>query len=131
MRSHTASRPSPEDKVILDVVHRQKIAVSDAVLVLNRFAYIGESTMGEVDYALSLGKEARFLESWATGCGVGRNHTAEARELALAFGIPPDYTSPIDTCNYNTCPHDWLGAQSFKRSALVGMLNAARLMAPR
>ena len=49
-------------KEIVDRVHLRKIDLSDEVFVLNIGGYIGESTKNEVAYALSLGKDIRFLE---------------------------------------------------------------------
>ncbi len=59
-----------QQKEIIDAVHLGKIATSHAVLVLNVFAYIGESTLKEIEYALSKGKETYFLESWGAGYGL-------------------------------------------------------------
>lgn len=47
----------------LDEQHRQKIEMSDEVLILNVGGYIGTSTQGELDYAISLGKKVRYSES--------------------------------------------------------------------
>ncbi len=47
----------------LDDLHFRKIEMADIVYVVNRDGYVGSSTKKEIDYALSLGKLVRFLES--------------------------------------------------------------------
>lgn len=54
---------TPEQKIRLDNAHKQKISLSDAIFVINKNKYIGESTYGEIDWAERLGKEIFFLES--------------------------------------------------------------------
>ena len=41
--------------------HLKKIELSDAILVINKNNYIGESTKLEIEYAKSLNKEVTFL----------------------------------------------------------------------
>ena len=48
---------------ILDRMHKQKIAMSDAIFVVNVNGYIGSGTKSEIEYAKSLGKEIIYLES--------------------------------------------------------------------
>lgn len=43
-------------KIMLDKLHKEKIAMSDAVLVLDQNAYVGDSTRSEIEYARQLGK---------------------------------------------------------------------------
>jgi hypothetical protein len=50
-------------KARLDELHLRKIDLSDEILVLNLDGYIGESTRRERDYAMSLGKNVRYLEA--------------------------------------------------------------------
>ena len=38
-------------------MHKEKIKISDAILVVNVNNYIGSSTKSEIEYAKSLGKE--------------------------------------------------------------------------
>ncbi|MFD6334854.1 hypothetical protein ACFWGI_35495 [Streptomyces niveus] len=45
-------------KIRLDELHRSKILLADEVLVVGD--YIGESTLGEIEYARSLGRPVRF-----------------------------------------------------------------------
>lgn len=51
-----------EDKTRLDVLHLCKIDKADEVLVLNVGGYVGESTRREIEYAMRLGKQLRWLE---------------------------------------------------------------------
>lgn len=53
---------SAEDIARLREIHYQKIAMSDAIYVMNVGGYIGESTRREIAYAVSLGKEIFSLE---------------------------------------------------------------------
>ena len=43
-------------KIMLDRLHKEKIAMSDAVLVLDQHAYVGDSTRSEIEYAKKIGK---------------------------------------------------------------------------
>ena len=51
-----------QTKKMLDEMHRQKIAMSDAIFVINVNGYIGESTKNEIEYAKSKNKEILYLE---------------------------------------------------------------------
>ena len=44
------------------MLHRQKILISDEILVLNVGGYIGSSTMNEIFFAIDNGKTIRYLE---------------------------------------------------------------------
>src|SRR3990167_5822185 len=50
----TGQRIAP--KVKLDGLHKEKIAMSQAIIVINESDYIGESTKSELEYARKLGK---------------------------------------------------------------------------
>lgn len=50
-------------KTRLDELHLRKIDLADEVLILNVGGYIGQSTRKELNYARSLDKKIRFLES--------------------------------------------------------------------
>ena len=45
-----------------DLLHFDKIELSDEVLVLNINGYIGESTRNEINHAKKLNKTIRYLE---------------------------------------------------------------------
>ncbi len=53
---------SPEQKIALDELHKNKIDLADEVYVLNVEGYIGQSTASEIAYAEKLGKPIRWLE---------------------------------------------------------------------
>lgn len=46
-----------DDDAVLDKMHKEKIKLSDAILVVNANGYIGKSTNSEIEYARSLNKE--------------------------------------------------------------------------
>ncbi len=58
---HERVFPDAETKARLDNLHKRKIDLCDWVRVLDINGYIGESTRSEIDYALGLGKEVRYL----------------------------------------------------------------------
>lgn len=56
------SRPTKEsytkeEAIMIDKMHKEKIKLSDAILVTNVNNYIGSSTKEEITYAQNLGKE--------------------------------------------------------------------------
>lgn len=51
-----------DTKKMLDKMHKQKIDMSDEILVINVDGYIGESTRLEIEYALRKGKIVTYLE---------------------------------------------------------------------
>lgn len=53
---------TPETKVMLDDIHKRKIDMSDEIYVINKNGYIGESTKGEIEYAIKTGKRINYLE---------------------------------------------------------------------
>lgn len=52
-----------EQKIRLDNLHKEKINMSDAIFVVNKDGYIGESTFSEIDWAQRMKKEVYFLEN--------------------------------------------------------------------
>lgn len=46
-----------EEVIILDKMHKEKIKLSDAILVVNIDNYIGNSTKSEIEFAKHLNKE--------------------------------------------------------------------------
>lgn len=107
---------SDEQKLALDAAHFRKIEASDAIFVINRDAYIGHSTMNEIEHARKHGKTIYFLESWGKGNGV--------------FGAPP---SPIDTTTRSGAVCPWssrlLGPAGPVRSAIVELVKAPQALA--
>ncbi len=53
---------TPEIKVMLDDIHKRKIDMSDEIYVINKNGYIGESTKGEIEYAIKIRKRVNYLE---------------------------------------------------------------------
>lgn len=49
-----------DDALMLDKIHKEKIKLSDAILVVNVDGYIGNSANGEIEYAKSLNKEILY-----------------------------------------------------------------------
>lgn len=48
---------SVEEALMLDKMHKEKIKISDAILVVNVNNYIGSSTKSEIEFAKLLNKE--------------------------------------------------------------------------
>jgi len=48
-------------RVLLEGIHYQKIRICDIVFVFNKDLYIGESTNQEIQYAIELEKEIKYL----------------------------------------------------------------------
>ena len=46
-----------DEALMLDKMHKEKIKISDAILVVDVNNYIGTSTKSEIEFAKSLGKE--------------------------------------------------------------------------
>jgi hypothetical protein len=55
-----------EQKIQLDELHKRKIDLADAVMILNVDYYIGESTKSEISYATKMGKRVGYLWAEAT-----------------------------------------------------------------
>lgn len=62
MPIYNPSRPNKdafpkEETLMLDKMHRERIKLSDAILVVDVEGYIGSSTKSEIEFAKSLNKE--------------------------------------------------------------------------
>jgi len=64
----------------LDALHKMKISISDAILVLNIDDYIGLSTASEIKYARKLHKTIYWFQRPTT-----QNHSA-ASDLKFLYG---------------------------------------------
>jgi len=53
---------SEKTKEMLDNMHLRKIDLADAIFVINKNGYIGNSTKNEIKYAKNTGKEVMYLE---------------------------------------------------------------------
>lgn len=49
-----------EEALMLDKMHKERIKLADAILVVNVDGYIGNSTSKEIEFAESLGKEVIY-----------------------------------------------------------------------
>ena len=54
---------TPDQRKIFAIAHYQRIDMSDAIFVINKNGYIGNSTQKEIEYAKARGKEVIFLEN--------------------------------------------------------------------
>jgi len=52
-----------KDKEILDAVHKRKIGISNAIVVIDVGGYIGESTLSEIRLANSLGIDVYYYKN--------------------------------------------------------------------
>ena len=73
-----------EDKVRLDNTHREKITMSDAIFVINKDGYIGESTFGEIDWADRMKKKIYFLEEIPGATTSEQEQIKEEKENAIS-----------------------------------------------
>ena len=49
-------------KEMLDIMHKRKIDLAQAIYVINKDGYIGSSTRSEIEYAKAAGKEIYYME---------------------------------------------------------------------
>ena len=49
-------------KEMLDDIHKRKIDMADSIFVINVGGYIGDSTKSEIEYAITHGKNIKYLE---------------------------------------------------------------------
>ena len=54
---HDKDAYTENEAIMLDKMHKEKIKISDAILVVDVDNYIGNSTKSEIEFAKSLGKE--------------------------------------------------------------------------
>lgn len=88
---------TPEAKEAFDKAYKLKILRSDAVVLLNVFGYVGQSTLSETVYARRHGKAIYALESRGRGEGTASLSTLDPfRLIAAEYGCS-DTVSPIDT----------------------------------
>lgn len=51
-----------DSKYMLSNMHKQKIAMSDEIFVVNKNGYIGDSTKSEIEFAKNLNIKVNYLE---------------------------------------------------------------------
>ena len=59
---HAGDTFTEGQKIMLDDIHKRKIDMADAIYVINKDGYIGQSTRSEIQYALRLGKQIIYME---------------------------------------------------------------------
>lgn len=59
---HSGDVLTEEQKVLLDDIHKRKIDLADAIYVINKGGYIGNSTRSEIEYAQTLNKKIIYME---------------------------------------------------------------------
>ena len=60
---HAGDSFTDEQKEMLDDIHKRKIDMADAIYVINKNGYIGESTKSEIKYALEHNKPVMLMEA--------------------------------------------------------------------
>lgn len=60
LTKHDKNAYTADEALMLDRMHKEKIKLSDAILVVNVNGYIGNSTRSEIEYAKSLNKEILY-----------------------------------------------------------------------
>lgn len=81
----------PEQKVQLDLLHFDKIAMSHGIYVVNVAGYVGASTMREIAYAVARGKTIEWLEPAAGNDYMERRaHELGAQVARFVEGYVPD-----------------------------------------
>jgi hypothetical protein len=122
---------SEEEKAGLDKLHKWKIEQSTAVLFLNVFGYVGQSTLSEISYAFDLNREIYFLESWGADCGVDDWQMSDLYQRARRqAGVPSGWRSPLSTCNHPS-PYDLdlLPEAGALRNSIVARIESRTLAA--
>lgn len=64
--NHNISAYSIEEREMFGAMHRERIRLSDAIMVVNIDDYIGESTRQEIEFARSLNKEILYYTDFTT-----------------------------------------------------------------
>lgn len=64
---HAGDSITEDEKIRLDNLHKKKIDMANAIYVINKGGYIGESTKSEIAYAKAKGKMIIMLEDDLNG----------------------------------------------------------------
>jgi len=91
---HSGDPLTADEKETLDRVHKEKIDASDAILVLNRDGYIGDSTRSEIEHAETVGKRIFYLFHHSVDFDVWERQNAKQ--------ICP-YDGCFNSTNYGPC----------------------------
>ena len=76
---------TPEQKAMLDELHKRKIDMSDEILVLNVDGYVGESTASEIAYAMAHMRRVRYVEHSEIGPSVPMFNRVSAERVSDAL----------------------------------------------
>lgn len=83
---------TPEQKWTLDLAHLAKIEESDAILLLNKDRYIGESTGRELEWAYMRNKLVFWLEAYPPKLKHSNDrsiyHLPGWQEYVARYGVP-------------------------------------------
>jgi len=60
--AHSGDEITEEQKLRLDELHKWKITMSEAIFVINKDGYIGQSTKSEIEFAENLGIKVIYME---------------------------------------------------------------------
>lgn len=60
--NHAEDEAASDAAPMLDNLHKQRIAMSESIYVINRDGYVGESTAAEIAWAEELGKAVKYME---------------------------------------------------------------------
>ena len=84
---HAGDSFTDEQKEMLDDIHKRKIDMADAIFVINKGGYIGESTKSEIQYAKEHNKEIIYYCT-CSSC----NHFLGGGDWSLCCDLPhPEY----------------------------------------
>lgn len=104
---------------------------SDALVVVNRHAYLDAPTETLIASAIERRRPIYRLETWKEGNGVGSTHTELLRDDKVRWGIPASYVSPRTTFFQVGEPGDWrdlyslFGPGGVLRSTFILAIEAA------
>lgn len=59
---HSGDKITDKQKIMLDDIHKRKIDLADAIYVINKDGYIGNSTKSEIEYAKDHDKEIIYMQ---------------------------------------------------------------------
>ncbi len=103
LRSDDCLGLNDETRAKLVDLHKRKIDISDEILVLNVGGYVGESTRAEINHAIALGKEVRWLEPPAKPEPVGSNPDPTSPAKCTTCGGEGWYSDKSDDSRSFTC----------------------------
>ena len=75
-----------EEALMIDLMHKEKIRISDAIIVVNVGGYVGKSTKSEIEFAENLGKEILYLTDLMDSGDMPMTSQEIVRRWLAAFG---------------------------------------------